>query len=51
VISPWREIESNRIESRNGISAEKLCHEERLLEAKDRQAGLPLEEALEKLGI
>jgi hypothetical protein len=47
-IELWREIESEK------ETAYLLKHDEmkrRLLEAKERQDGIPFEEALEKLGI
>jgi PHD/YefM family antitoxin component YafN of YafNO toxin-antitoxin module len=47
-IELWREIESER-ETAYLLGSEKM--RERLLRARDRQTGIPLEEALEKLGI
>lgn len=47
-ISMWREIESDR-ETAYLLKSDAM--KRRLLEAKDRQTGLPLEEVLEKLGI
>ena len=47
-IELWREIESER-ETAYLLKSENM--KRRLLEAKERQAGVPLEEALEKLGI
>jgi PHD/YefM family antitoxin component YafN of YafNO toxin-antitoxin module len=44
----WREIESER-ETAYLLKSENM--KQRLLEAKDRQDGIPLEEAREKLGI
>ena len=47
-IELWREIESER-ETAYLLKSETM--KQRLLEAKDRQDGIPLEEAREKLGI
>ena len=47
-IELWREIESER-ETAYLLKSESM--KRRLLEAKDRQDGIPLEEAHEKLGI
>jgi PHD/YefM family antitoxin component YafN of YafNO toxin-antitoxin module len=47
-ISLWREIESER-ETAYLLKSETM--KRRLLEAKDRNAGIPFEAALEKLGI
>ena len=47
-IDLWREIESER-ETAHLLNSETMKH--RLLEAKDRQQGISLEEAREKLGI
>ena len=47
-IELWREIESER-ETTYLLKSENM--KQRLLEAKDRQGGIPLEEAREKLGI
>jgi len=47
-IALWREIESQR-ETAYLLESETMRH--RLLEAKDRQGGLPLEAVIEKLGI
>jgi PHD/YefM family antitoxin component YafN of YafNO toxin-antitoxin module len=47
-IELWREIESER-ETAYLLKSENM--KQRLLEAKDRQDGIPLEEAREKLGI
>ena len=47
-ISLWREIESER-ETAYLLKSEAM--KRRLLEAKDRDGGIPLEAALEKLGI
>jgi PHD/YefM family antitoxin component YafN of YafNO toxin-antitoxin module len=47
-IELWREIESEK-ETAYLLKSETMRR--RLLEAKDRQAGIPLEEAREKLGI
>ena len=47
-IQLWREIESER-ETAYLLKSETM--KQRLLEAKDRQDGIPLEEAREKLGI
>ena len=47
-IELWREIESERETSHLLKSA---AMKRRLLEAKSRQTGIPIEEALEKLGI
>ena len=47
-IQLWREIESER-ETAYLLKSENM--KQRLLEAKDRQEGIPLEEAREKLGI
>jgi PHD/YefM family antitoxin component YafN of YafNO toxin-antitoxin module len=47
-IALWREIESER-ETAYLLKSETM--KRRLLEAKQRQRGLPLETALEKLGI
>ena len=47
-IALWRDIESER-ETAHLLKSETMkC---RLLEAKDRRQGLPLDEAIEKLGI
>jgi antitoxin YefM len=47
-IALWREIESQR-ETAYLLESETMRR--RLLEAKDRQGGLPLEAVIEKLGI
>jgi PHD/YefM family antitoxin component YafN of YafNO toxin-antitoxin module len=47
-IELWREIESEK-ETAYLLKSEKM--KQRLLEAKDRQDGIPIEEAREKLGI
>jgi len=47
-IELWREIESEK-ETAYLLKSEDM--KRRLLEAKDRQNGIPFEEALEKLGI
>ena len=47
-IELWREIESEK-ETAYLLKSENM--KQRLLEAKDRQTGIPFEEALEKLGI
>ena len=47
-IELWREIESER-ETAYLLRSMKM--KERLLRAKSREEGIPLEEALEKLGI
>ena len=47
-IELWREIESEK-ETAYLLKSEAM--KRRLLEAKDRQTGIPFEEALEKLGI
>jgi len=47
-IELWREIESEK-ETAYLLKSENMKH--RLLEAKDRQTGIPFEEAREKLGI
>jgi hypothetical protein len=47
-IELWREIESEK-ETAYLLKSENM--KRRLLEAKERQTGIPLEEALEKLGI
>jgi PHD/YefM family antitoxin component YafN of YafNO toxin-antitoxin module len=47
-IELWREIESEK-ETSYLLKSEKM--KRRLLEAKEGQTGIPLEEALEKLGI
>jgi PHD/YefM family antitoxin component YafN of YafNO toxin-antitoxin module len=47
-ISLWREIESER-ETAHLLKSHAMT--ERLLAAKERQSGIPFEEALEKLGI
>ena len=47
-ISLWREIESQR-ETAYLLRSETMKH--RLLEARDRGEGLPLEAVVEKLGI
>ena len=47
-IELWREIESEK-ETAYLLKSENM--KRRLLEAKDRQDGIPFEEALEKLGI
>ena len=47
-IELWREIESER-ETAYLLKSENM--KRRLLEAKERQDGIPLEEAIEKLGI
>ena len=47
-IELWRELESER-ETAYLLKSENM--KQRLLEAKGRQAGIPLEEAREKLGI
>jgi PHD/YefM family antitoxin component YafN of YafNO toxin-antitoxin module len=47
-IELWREIESEK-ETAYLLKSEKM--KRRLMEAKERQTGIPLEEACEKLGI
>lgn len=47
-IELWREIESER-ETAYLLKSENM--KRRLLEARERQDGIPLEEAVEKLGI
>lgn len=47
-IELWREIESER-ETAYLLKSENM--KRRLLEAKERQDGIPLEEAVERLGI
>jgi len=47
-IELWREIESEK-ETAYLLKRENM--KQRLLEAKDRQTGIPFEEAREKLGI
>lgn len=47
-IELWREIESEK-ETAYLLKSEEM--KRRLLEAKDRQTGIPFEDALEKLGI
>jgi len=47
-IELWREIESER---ETAYLLKSANMKQRLLEAKDRQDGIPLEEAREKLGI
>ena len=47
-IELWREIESEK-ETAYLLKSDEM--KRRLLEAKDRQTGIPFEEALEKLGI
>ena len=47
-IELWREIESEK-ETAYLLKSENM--KERLLEAKNRQTGIPFEEAREKLGI
>ena len=47
-IELWREIESEK-ETAYLLKSETM--KRRLLEAKDRQTGIPFEDALEKLGI
>jgi PHD/YefM family antitoxin component YafN of YafNO toxin-antitoxin module len=47
-ISLWRDIESER-ETAHLLKSEAM--KRRLLEAKERQQGLSLDEAIEKLGI
>jgi len=47
-IELWREIESEK-ETAYLLKSEKM--KRRLLEAKDRDLGIPFEDALEKLGI
>jgi len=47
-IELWREIESEK-ETAYLLKSENM--KRRLLEAKERQTGIPFEEALEKLGI
>ena len=47
-IELWREIESEK-ETAYLLKSEEM--KRRLLEAKDRQTGIPFEEALEKFGI
>ena len=47
-IELWREIESEK-ETAYLLKSENM--KRRLLEAKERQSGIPFEEALEKLGI
>jgi len=47
-IELWREIKSEK-ETAYLLKSEKM--KQRLLEAKERQSGIPFEEAREKLGI
>ena len=47
-IELWREIESEK-ETAYLLKSENM--KQRLLEARERQTGIPFEEALEKLGI
>ena len=47
-IELWREIESEK-ETAYLLKSEEM--KRRLLEARDRQTGIPFEEAIEKLGI
>ena len=47
-IELWREIESEK-ETASLLKSENM--KQRLLEARKRKAGIPFEEALEKLGI
>jgi len=47
-ISLWRDIESER-ETAHLLKSDTV--KRRLLEAKERREGLPLDEAIEKLGI
>ncbi len=47
-ISLWRDIASER-ETAHLLKSESM--KRRILEAKERQQGLPLDEAIEKLGI
>ena len=47
-ISLWRDIESER-ETAHLLKSETM--KRRLLEAKERRQGLPLDEAIERLGI
>jgi len=47
-ISLWREIESEK-ETAHLLKSPTMRR--RLLEAKERQSGIPFEEALEKLGV
>jgi PHD/YefM family antitoxin component YafN of YafNO toxin-antitoxin module len=47
-IDLWREIESER-ETAYLLKSENMKH--RLLEAKDREEGIPFDEACEKLGL
>jgi antitoxin YefM len=47
-ISLWREIESER-ETRYLLKSDAM--KRRLLEAKDREEGIPIEAAIEKLGL
>jgi len=47
-IELWREIESEK-ETAYLLKSEEM--KRRLLEARDRQTGIPFEETLEKLGI
>ena len=47
-IELWREIESEK-ETAHLLKSENM--KRRLLDAKDRQTGIPFEEAREKLGI
>jgi len=47
-IELWREIESEK-ETAYLLKSEEM--KRRLLEAKDRQTGIPFEEACEKLGV
>jgi PHD/YefM family antitoxin component YafN of YafNO toxin-antitoxin module len=47
-ISLWRDIESER-ETAHLLKSDTM--KRRLLEAKERREGLPLDEAIEKLGI
>jgi len=47
-IELWREIQS---EKETAYLLKSVKMRERLIEAKDRETGIPFEEALEKLGI
>ena len=47
-IELWREIQS---EKETAYLLKSVKMRERLVEAKDRETGIPFEEALEKLGI
>jgi len=47
-LAVWREIESQR---ETAYLLKSPAMKRRLLEAKDRQSGLPMEAAVEKLGI